>query len=458
MALHLITKGLDLPITGAPAPVLESGAAPRHVALIADDYVGMKPTFLVKVGDTVRRGQKIFEDKKNPGVFHTAPGAGTVVAINRGERRALQSVVIALSDAERAGGGEAEQVQFQAYTGQEVELYAETQIKDLLLESGLWTALRARPFGKVANPNAAPHAIFVTAIDTNPLAPDPDTMLAGREADVSAGLRALKRLTRGRVYFCQKAGAKFLPSTQSGAIVEHFDGPHPAGNVGTHIHLLDPVSATKTVWHIGYQDVAAIGTLFRTGRLAVERVVSLAGPGVLRPRLLRTRIGAALDDLVAGEVEAGEMRVISGSVLSGRKAMGETTGYLGRYHNQVSVLREGRERVFFGWLGAGFDKFSVTRAFLSSLIPDQKFAFTTTTHGSHRAIVPIGVYERVMPLDIMATHMLRALAGGDMERAEQLGCLELEEEDLALCTFVCPSKLEYGPLLRGMLTTIEKEG
>lgn len=457
MALHVIKKGLDLPIEGAPEPMIEAGRTPQHVALVAADYVGMKPTFFVKVGDTVQRGQKLFEDKKNPGVIYTAPAAGVLVAINRGERRALQSVVIALDETERAGGA-ASQVSFAHYHAKEAELYSAEEAKALLLESGLWTALRARPFSKVADPSATPKAIFVTAIDTNPLAPNPDTILNGREADVNAALRILKKLTPGRVYFCQKKDATFMPSTQAGAIVEHFEGPHPAGNVGTHIHLIEAVSAQKTVWHIGYQDLLAIGALFRTGTLDVSRVVSLAGPGVKRPRLLRTRLGVALADLVQDELNEGEIRVVSGSVLSGRASSGEIFGYLGRYHNQVSALREGRERVFLGWLGAGFDMFSVSRAFLSSLIPGKKFAFTTTTNGSHRAIVPIGMYERVMPLDILPTFLLRSLAVHDVERAEQLGCLELDEEDLALCTFVCPGKQDHGRILRENLTLIEKEG
>lgn len=457
MALHVIKKGLDLPIEGDPDPVIEAGTTPQRVALLAADYIGMKPTFFVKVGDTVQRGQKLFEDKKTPGVLYTAPGAGVIAAINRGERRAFQSVVIALDDAERAGG-DADQVAFAGFLGKEAELYSAAEAKALLLESGLWTALRTRPFSKVADPSAAPHAIFVTAIDTNPHAPNPDLVLSGREAEVNTALRILKKLTAGRIYFCQKHHATFQPSAQAGASVEHFDGPHPAGNVGTHIHLLEAVSAKKFVWHIGYQDLIAIGTLFRTGKLDLTRVVSLAGPGVQRPRLLRTRIGAAVAPLTQGELRDGEMRVISGSVLSGRTCAGEIEGYLGRYHNQISVLREGRERVFLGWLGAGFNMFSITRAYLSSLIPGQKFAFTTTTNGSHRAMVPIGLYEQVMPLDILPTFLLRSLASHDVERAEELGCLELDEEDLSLCTFVCPGKQDHGRILRDNLTLIEKEG
>ena len=232
---------------------------------------------------------------------------------------------------------------------------------------------------------------------------------------------------------------------------------HPAGNAGTHIHHLDPVSATKTVWTVGYQDVIAIGQLFTTGQLNAERVVALAGPQVEKPRLVRTRLGASLEELTAGEMKAGENRVISGSVFGGRTAAG-AYAFLGRYHNQVSVLLEGRSRDMLHYLRAGFDRFSTLGIYISSLMPGKKYDFDTTTNGSERAMVPVGNYERVMPLDILPTQLLRSLIVGDTDMAQKLGCLELDEEDLALCTYVCAGKYEYGPILRNNLTRIEKEG
>jgi Na+-transporting NADH:ubiquinone oxidoreductase subunit A len=229
--------------------------------------------------------------------------------------------------------------------------------------------------------------------------------------------------------------------------------------VGLHIHTLAPVNRKRTVWHLGYQDTVAIGHLFRTGELYVDRVVSVAGPEAKDPRLLRTRLGASVEELLDGEVNAeNDLRFVSGPVFSGTQAQGEVLGFLGRYHNQVSVLAEVRERKFLGWLVPGANLFSVSRTFLSKLIPGKKFAFDTDTNGSPRAMVPIGLYEEVMPIDIIPTFLLRALVMEDLERAEELGCLELDEEDLALCTFVCPGKTEYGPYLRKVLTTIEKEG
>ena len=456
MGPHKIKKGLNLPIAGEPEQRIEPASQPRRVALIADDYIGMKPTMHVSVGDDVQRGQLLFDDKKISGVRYTSPASGTVVAINRGERRALQSVVIQLDAGELAGRGSA--LSFRSYSSRHPGALSRQEVKDLLLESGLWTSLRGRPFARAANPADVPHSIFVTATDTNPLAASPDAVLEGREADFERGLQAVAKLTDAPVYVCAARGSSVTAPEGPRFRLEHFDGPHPAGTVGVHIHWLDPVDRNKTVWYLYYQDVIAIGKLFSTGELDVERVISLAGPAVRRPRLLRTRLGAATDDLVERELTNGENRLISGSVLSGRTASGDVFGYLGRFHHQISVVPEDRKREFLGWLAPGSDKFSTINTFVSRLIPARRFRFTTTTNGSDRAMVPIGMYERVMPLDILPTFLLRSLLVGDVEKAEELGCLELDEEDLALCSFVCPGKMEYGPLLRQVLTVIEKEG
>lgn len=455
MAVHKIKKGLDLPIQGQPEQVVDKASPPNRVALVAADYHGMKPTMHVKPGDTVRRGELLFEDKKNPGVRYTSPAGGKVVAVNRGERRALQSVVVELDSDERGGKGST--VRFESDTGKHPAELDGDQVKALLLESGMWTALRTRPYSKVPSPESSPKSIFVTAIDSSPLTADPAMVLLGLGEPFERGLVALSKLTEGKVFVCKAPGTDLQMPSGSQFQVEEFAGPHPVGTVGFHIHTLDPVDRKKVVWHIGYQDVVAIGKLFNGGELDVNRVVALAGPTVKNPRLVRTRLGASLDDLVDGELEDGEMRVISGSVLSGRSAMGEVHGYLGRYANQVSVLAEGREREFIGWLLPGADKYSVLNTYVGKLFT-KKFAMTTSTGGSDRAIVPVGVYERVFPMDILPTFLVRALAVGDLERAEELGALELDEEDVALCSFVCPGKLDYGAHLRDILTTIEKDG
>lgn len=455
MGLHKIKKGLDLPIQGEPVQEVSDGEAVSAVALVADDYAGMKPTMLVGEGDEVQRGQALFADKKTEGVVYTSPGAGRVAEVNRGDRRAFQSIVIELDDAEK--GGEGSSVSFENYSGRAVGELSGDEVRALLIESGMWPVLRARPFGKVAEPASTPKSIFVTAMDSNPLAPDVDIALAGHEEDFAIGLEALGKLTEGTVYVCKNPDSAVPVPSGGKFATEEFVGPHPAGTAGVHIHFLDPVDRKKLVWHVGYANVAAIGHVFRTGALGLERVVALAGPAVANPRLIRTRVGAKLSELAAADLPDDDVRLISGSVLSGRTAVGPLD-YLGRHHNQISALLEGRERELLGWLGPGFTKFSTISAYASKLLPGAKFSFTTSTNGSDRAIVPIGMYENVMPMDILPTFLLKALVVGDVEYAEQLGVLELEEEDLALCTFVCPGKTEYGPLLRNLLTKIEKEG
>lgn len=459
MAVHTIKKGLRLPISGEPEQRIEAASPSRRVALLGEDYIGLKPTMFVQAGDPVKRGQALFEDKKTPGVVYTAPAAGTVAAIHRGAKRAFQSLVIEVSEAERNGTlGDADFAAFEAYTGNDPAGLSRDQIRALLVESGLWTALRTRPFSKVPSPETIPHSIFVCAMDTNPLAASVDVVIKGRERDFEKGLICVAKLTEGKTFLCKARGSAVPANPNTGIQIEEFDGPHPAGTVGLHIHLLDPVHREKSVWHIGYQDVIAIGRLFSTGKLDVDRVISLAGPSVQRPRLLRTRLGASTDELVAGELKPGEPRVISGSVLSGRAAYGEVFGYLGRYHHQVTALPEGRQREFLGWLAPGTNKFSVVNVFASRLMGNKTYNFTTNLNGSPRAMVPIGTYEQVMPMDILPTFLLRALIVGDVELAEQLGVLELDEEDLALCTFVCPGKYDYAEYLRSMLNTIDKEG
>ncbi|MCB1650257.1 MAG: Na(+)-translocating NADH-quinone reductase subunit A [Pseudomonadales bacterium] len=447
-----ITRGLDLPILGTPEQVIENARRARTVALLGRDYVGMKPTMSVREGDRVKLGQALFEDKKTPGVLYTAPGAGVVREINRGERRAFLSLVIELDEEE-------EQVEFPARSPEELAGLSREAVVATLVSSGQWTALRTRPYSKVPAIDAVPHALFINAMDTNPLAADPEVVARESAGDFITGINVLSRLSGGKVFLC-RALASFQGLEKQGLAanvqVEDFAGPHPAGLSGTHIHYLAPVSLQRQAWTINYQDVIAIGKLFSTGRISVERVVSLAGPQVDKPRLLRTRLGVNLDELSAGELQGGENRVISGSVLSGRKA-GGVENYLGRYHLQVSVIREGRERVLLGYLSPGKDRHSALGIYLSSLFKGRKFAFTSATNGSARAMVPVGSYERVMPLDILPTQLLRSLIVGDIEAAQNLGALELDEEDLALCTYVCPGKYEYGPILRDNLTRIEKE-
>ncbi|AWW53096.1 Na(+)-translocating NADH-quinone reductase subunit A [Pasteurella multocida] len=443
-----IKKGLNLPISGSPEQVIRDGNAITEVALLGEEYVGMRPSMKVREGDVVKKGQVLFEDKKNPGVVFTAPASGTVTAIHRGAKRVLQSVVIKIEGNE--------QITFEKYTTEQLNQLTSEQVRQNLQTSGLWTALRTRPFSKVPAVDATPVSIFVNAMDTNPLCADPQVIVQQSTQAFEAGLTVLSRLHEGKVYLCKAANASIPSPSIANLDVKEFAGPHPAGLSGTHIHFIDPVSATKFVWYINYQDVIAVGKLFTTGELDVSRVVSLAGPQVKNPRLVRTVLGANLSQLTANEVKDGENRVISDSVLSGAKAAGPVD-YLGRYALQVSVLEEGREKEFLGWIMPGANKYSLSRTVLGHF-SKKLFNFTTALNGGERAMVPIGAYERVMPLDIIPTLLLRDLAAGDTDSAQALGCLELDEEDLALCTFVCPGKNEYGPLLRQALDKIEKEG
>jgi Na+-transporting NADH:ubiquinone oxidoreductase subunit A len=445
-----IRRGLDIPIAGAPEQRIRDANAVGWVALVAKDYHGLRPRLMVEVGDWVRLGQALFADKDNPEVLFTSPGCGEVVAIHRGERRSLQSVVVRLE-------GDDEET-FASHDGAALTKLDRHEAKETLLASGLWTAFRTRPFGKIPHAEASPHSIFVTAIDTNPLAADPRVVIGERAQAFSDGVAVVSRLTDGPVYVCQAPGPELdLPKVES-VTSAVFDGPHPAGLPGTHIHFLDPVGENKSAWHLNYQDVIAIGSLFTTGRLSTERVVALGGPLVRRPRLLRTRFGASTQDLLKDEVEPVDCRVISGSILGGRRAAGRAR-YVGPYDLQISVLEEDRSRHFLGWLAPGFRNYSAIRAYVSALRPrSYRFPLTTSQHGSPRAMIPIGNFEKVMPLDILPAPLLKALIVQDTDTARALGCLELDEEDLALCSFVCCSKYEYGAFLRESLDLIEKNG
>ncbi|MDP3480047.1 MAG: Na(+)-translocating NADH-quinone reductase subunit A [Desulfoprunum sp.] len=443
-----IKKGLDIPISGEPEQRVRPGATVTQVALLGDDSIGMKPTLAVQAGDTVKTGQQLFSDKNTPGVHFTSPGCGTVLAIHRGEKHRFESIIIALE-------GDAA-IPFLDNPGENPQKLAADKIRSVLQKSGLWCSLRTRPYGKIPA-ISTPASLFITAIDTEPLSMDPEVVIARDKGDFQLGLQALRRLVDCPMHLCSAKkldGLPEMPEVYSWA----FSGPHPAGLPSTHIHFIDPVGEKKTVWQIGYQDVIAIGHLFRTGSLKTERLVSLAGPGVRHPGLLTTRLGAFVPEICAGEIDDDRpCRLISGSVLSGRQADG-LTGFLGRYHNQISVVHEDSGRSLFNWLMPGRDRFSIKPLFLSALVRTRKLPMPTALWGGRRAIFPLGTYEQVMPLDIIATSLLKSIAVQDTEKSRDLGCLELIEEDLALCSFVCPGKNDFSPMLRQLLTTLELEG
>jgi len=438
-----------VPLAGSPEQEIRDGSPISSVAVLGADTVGLRPGMEVAVGDRVKLGQTLFRDRGNEAVRFTAPGAGVVEAINRGQKRVLQSVVIRLE-------GEAAET-WDRIEPDDIASLPRQQIVDTLTASGDWTAFRTRPFSKIPAPDTEPRAIFVTAIDTNPHAADPSVVLADRKDDFKHGLAVVGRLTTGKVYVCTARNSGIEVDENDQRRHCEFTGPHPAGLAGTHIHFLEPVSEAKTVWHLGYQDVAAIGRLFTSGQRDIQRVVAIGGPVVSAPGLRTTRLGANITELVHEEVIPMRKRIISGSILSGRRAIGPVA-FLGRYHTQVAALPEGGQREFLAWARPGRHRFSAARAFASHLLHKGSYSMTTSQNGSPRAMVSIGSFERVMPMDILATPLLKALLVGDTDTARSLGCLELDEEDLALCSFVCNGKYEYGPYLRENLTDIEVNG
>lgn len=445
-----IKRGLNLPIDGKPSSEISEPVKTSKVALLGVDFPGLRPTMQVEVGDTVKKGQVLFENKKNPGVLFTAPEAGKVIEINRGEKRAFLSLVI---ETDPSVGS----VTFDSYKSGEIKNLAKDKVQDLLVKSGTWTYLRTRPFAKTPQIGSQPKAIFVTAMDTNPLAPDAALIIKANEQAFLDGVAALSRLAP-KVYVCKGEGS--LPVSDIENVKEEtFIGPHPAGLAGTHIHFLEGASLTNVVWYINYQDVIAIGNLFTTGQLDNTRYISVAGPLVRDAQIIPTYKGACVSELVSTNILPGrveDQRIISGSVLYGRKAEG-AFDYVGCFTNQISVVAEGRQQEFLGWVMPGFKKFSISRTFVGPFFA-KHFKFDTGLNGGRRAIIPFSSFDSVMPMDIIPSLLLRSLAILDTDEAQNLGCLELDEEDLALCTYVDPCKGEFGPLLRRCLDKIELEG
>ncbi len=452
-----ITRGLDLRLAGAP----DQSAAPekKEAKLIAHtgvDYVGMKPTICVEEGERVLAGQLLFLDKKNPGVKYTSPAAGVVKTVNRGEKRAFQSIIV---EADEGDAGR-KSVEFPAFSESQLVELCPTKVREELIESGLWIALRTRPFSRVPKVDSVPASLFVNAADTNPHAPNPKLIVESRAQDFLNGLRVLSRICGKKLWVClgeDEYQSDYVASLEAvpQAEVVRFTGKHPAGLTGTHIAKLDPCGLNKVVWSIGYQDVIAIGALFTRGTLDVDRVISIGGPMVKKPRLLRVQQGACLFELFADELKDEPTRMISGSVLNGRTAVKGLAG-LGRYVNQISAIGDGDPRELFAWTLPGFHKFSASRAVASTFFGGT-FAMTTALHGGPRAIIPNPAFNKVTPLDIEPTFLFKALEVGDLDKAEQLGAFELDEEDLALCSLVDFGKNDFGKTLRALLDKAMKE-
>ncbi len=444
------TKGLDIPIGGAPAAIIEDGPVIESVALLGGDYVGLEPKMLVAEGDTVKLGQPLFQLKRDPDVVFTAPAAGEVTDIHRGERRALKSVVIKIDAKEE------EEEATSSALGPDVP---PDVLRTSLLGNGLWPAFRTRPFSRIPASDAVPRSIFVTALDTRPLSGDPKLVVKEHEEAFALSLDMLAKLASESVFLC--TGADWSGPVGSSPKIKHctFVGPHPSGLAGTHIHHLDPVGSEPDVWHIGYQDVIAIGKLIGEGRVWTERVVALGGEGFANPRMVRTRLGASISSLTAREIaspRAGDAtaRLISGCVLGGRHARG-AEAFLGRYHVQVSAIPQMQPRRWRPWTRSGRNQYSFADH-LSRLQGAPEF--TTDQGGRPTAMVPIDTFERLIPMDVLAAPLLKSLLIHHTDQAQALGALEMDEEDLALCSFVCPGKNDYASVLRRNLETIERDG
>jgi Na+-transporting NADH:ubiquinone oxidoreductase subunit A len=435
-----IDRGLSIAVESAPEQRLSMASSARHVAVKGADYRGLKPSVQVKVNDRVGLGDVLFTDRLDPRLRVTAPGAGVVVAINRGVRRKLTSVVIRLEGTAAAD--------FTRYSSRQINTLDTDQVQQLLLQSGLWTALRARPFDNIPTPATRPRWLFVTAMDTNPGALDPQLVITPYQDEFADGLRMLARLGAEAIYLCHGPNAEIpVPEEITTLRKIQFDGPHPAGLPGTHIQYLARPNVGAQAWHINYQDVVAIGKLVRHGELWTERSIALSGAVVRQPRLLRTRLGAKLSELLSDDISSGQT-VLSGSVLSGQVAY-DTTDYLGRYHQQVYVLPAAEPQR--NWRS----NLRRLTALLGTSPTEILHNRATTLGGS--GLLPVEAFESVWPFANAPVPLLRALLVADAEAAATQGCLALAEEDLALLSVVCPAKRDYGAALRRTLDTLEQD-
>ena len=432
-------KGLNLPISGNPSSDVDSSTAVNSIGILGADYVGLKPTMMVDEGETVLSGQKLFENKKNPGTFITSPSSGVVRSINRGEKRRFVSLIIDTDNT-------LDQVQF--------DLNNYSNSMDFLVDSGALAYFRTRPYNRMPEPNELPSAIFINACDTNPLSVDPHELIKLDQDLFNKGLHFIQAINSDIKTFCSFQDNAFDQSVQ-GVNYNQFDGPHPAGLVGTHIHFLYPVGQNRTVWSISWQEVISLGFLIQNQILRSYKYISFGGPNTHDPKILKLKYGSNLSEVTAGKI-FDNSRVISGSVLHGHT--GENVmNYIGAFDNQVSVLPDESNDILFNWAMPGSRLHSKLSAFISSWIKPKNFKFNVSMNGGNRAIVPVSSYQEIMPLNILMTQLLKSLVTLDIELGEKLGVLELAPEDLALASYVCPSKYDYQSILDSNLEKMFEE-
>lgn len=441
-----LRKGLDIRMKGKADKILIPGEKPDRYAVKPVDFPGLVPKMTVKPGAEVKAGTTLFFDKKNDDVKYTAPASGVVLDVVRGERRRILEVVLEAKGDDYVDFGKAEPAKLETEA-----------IKKKLLESGLWPAVRQRPYNIVANPEDKPKSIFISGYDTAPLAADLDYIIGLLpKDDYLTGIEVLKKLTDGKVHLnLNSISSSSLLKNTPGVEINYFKGPHPSGNVGIQMHHIDPVNKGEVVWHVNLQDIVAMGRLFREGKYAPDRIVALAGSEVEKPRYYRTRTGACISKIIKDNIVSDNVRYISGNVLTGHKIQAD--GFIGYYDSTITVIPEGDYYEFLGWILPGLNKFSLSRTFLTWLMPGKRYRLDTNMHGGNRALVVTGEYERVLPMDIYPMQLIKSVMVEDIDRMEQLGIYEVAEEDFALCEFVCPSKTEIQSIIRKGLDQMEKE-
>ena len=438
-----LCKGLDIRLQGEAAKTIVNAPQSAEYAVSPLDFEGVTPKMLVKVGDTVEAGSPLFFDKKRPEIIFTSPVSGTVAAVNRGEKRKILSVVVTAD----------KEIAYKQFSTLDLTKASREQIIELLLESGLWTMFVQRPYGVVASPSDKPKAIFVSAFDSAPLATDYDFALAAEQQSLQAGFDVLGRLTDGKVHLSYNACGQ-VPQIK-GVELHAFKGKHPAGNVGVQINHISPINKGEKVWTLNIQDVAILGRLFLTGKVDMTRVIAVAGSCVAEPKYYRVVAGASIESILGGKLSNEHARVISGNVLTGRNVGKE--GFLGVNANMITAIPEGDTYEMLGWAMPRFNKFSVSRAYLSWLMPWRKYNLNTNMNGGERAFVMSDTYGKYLPMDIYPVHLIKACLANDLDKMENLGIYEVIEEDLALCEFVCPSKIEIQQVLRNGINLMMKE-
>lgn len=442
-----IRRGTNIKLAGIADRVKSEAAVSNSFAIKPTDFHSLTPKMLVKAGDTVKAGSPIFHDKYNEQILYTSPVSGEVAEVVRGAKRKILEVRI-IPDANQ---------QFESFQTGDASALAGEQVKELLLKSGLWPLIKQRPYDVVAKPDADPKAIFISAFDSAPLAPDYDFILHGESQSFQKGLDMLSKLTKGKIHLNSRSGSSTDAVFSGAKNVTHntFSGPHPAGNVGIQMHHIDPISKGDIVWSVNAQAVVMIGKFFESGKLDLTKTIALAGSEVQKPRYVRTKVGASVKSIIDGQINDGDVRIISGNVLTGSQV--DKDGYIGFYDDLITVIPEGRDPQFLGWLAPNFNKFSLSRSYFSWMMPNKRFKLNTNMNGEDRAYVVSGQYEDLLPMDVYPVQLIKSIMTNDVERMEQLGIYEISPEDLALCEFACTSKMEVQKIVREGLDVAMKE-